>query len=40
MREGKIASGETIKIRSQAAPGRAFPVKITRFDPPGHLRCP
>jgi hypothetical protein len=36
--EGKIAPGETIKIRSQAAPGRAFPVKVTQFDPPAHLR--
>lgn len=36
--EGKIAAGETIKIRSQAAPGRAFPVRITRFEPPAHLR--
>ena len=36
--EGKIALGETIKIRSQAAPGRAFPVKVTRFEPPEHLR--
>jgi hypothetical protein len=36
--EGRIAIGETIKIRSQAAPGREFPVKVTRFDPPAHLR--
>ena len=36
--EGKIAAGETLKIRSQAAPGRAFPVKVTRFEPPAHLR--
>jgi hypothetical protein len=36
--EGKIATGETIKIRSQAAPGRAFPVQVTRFEPPAHLR--
>lgn len=36
--EGKIAAGETVKIRSQAAPGRAFPVKVTRFEPPAHLR--
>ena len=36
--EGRIAMNETIKIRSQAAPGRAFPVKVTRFDPPAHLR--
>jgi hypothetical protein len=36
--EGRIAPGETIKIRSQAAPGRAFPVKVTKFEPPGQLR--
>ena len=36
--EGRIALNETVRIRSQAAPGRAFPVKVTRFDPPGHLR--
>src|SRR6516164_1378085 len=36
--EGSIEMGETIKIRSQAAPGRAFPVKVTRFEPPAHLR--
>ena len=36
--EGRIAMGQTIKIRSQAAPGRAFPVKVTRFEPPAQLR--
>jgi hypothetical protein len=36
--DGRIAINETIKIRSQAAPGRAFPVKVTQFDPPAHLR--
>jgi hypothetical protein len=36
--EGTIATGATIKIRSQAAAGRAFPVKVTGFDPPAHLR--
>jgi hypothetical protein len=36
--EGKIAMGETITIRSQAAPGRAFPVKVTLFEPPARLR--
>jgi hypothetical protein len=36
--EGRIAPGETIKIRSQAAPGRTFPVKVTTFDPPVRLR--
>jgi hypothetical protein len=36
--EGQIQPDESIKIRSQAAPGRAFPVKVTRFEPPEHLR--
>ena len=36
--EGRIAIGQTVKIRSQAAPGRAFPVKVTRFEPPAHLQ--
>jgi len=34
---GRIALGETIRIRSQAAPGRTFPVKVTTFDPPQRL---
>jgi uncharacterized protein YndB with AHSA1/START domain len=36
--EGRIGAGETIKIRSQAAPGRTFPVKVTTFEPPVRLR--
>jgi uncharacterized protein YndB with AHSA1/START domain len=36
--EGRIAAGETVRIRSQAAPGRSFPVKVTTFDPPARLR--
>jgi hypothetical protein len=36
--EGRITLGETIKIRSQAAPGRTFPVKVTTFEPPARLR--
>jgi hypothetical protein len=36
--EGRIALGETIKIRSQAAPGRTFPVTVTRFEPGVQLR--
>jgi hypothetical protein len=31
--EGTIAPGETIKVRSQANPGRAFPVKVTDYRP-------
>lgn len=30
--EGRIAPGERITIRSQAAPGRAFPVNVTVFE--------
>jgi len=36
--DGQIAPGETIRIRSQAASGRGFPVKVTDFDPPARLR--
>jgi hypothetical protein len=36
--DGQISPGEKITIRSQAAPGRAFPVKVTDFDPPVWLR--
>lgn len=36
--EGRIAPGETLTIRSQAAPGRAFPVTVTSFDPPRRLQ--
>jgi hypothetical protein len=30
--EGRIALGETLKIRTEAAPGRPFPVKVTTFE--------
>jgi hypothetical protein len=30
--DGRIASGETIKVVSAAAPDRTFPVKVTEFD--------
>jgi len=36
--EGRVELGETIKIRSQAAPGRTFPVKVTTFEAPALLR--
>jgi uncharacterized protein YndB with AHSA1/START domain len=36
--EGRIAIGETVKIRSQAAPGRTFPVRVTAVEPPVRLR--
>ncbi|MDP9028037.1 MAG: SRPBCC domain-containing protein [Actinomycetota bacterium] len=35
--EGTIALGAKITIRSKAAPGRAFPVKVTTFDLPRKL---
>jgi hypothetical protein len=31
--EGTISPGATITVRSKAAPGRAFPVKVTEFVP-------
>jgi hypothetical protein len=31
--DGRIAPGEKITVRSQANPGRAFPVKVTEFEP-------
>lgn len=31
--EGRIAPGETIKVFSKVNPGRAFPVKVTEFEP-------
>ena len=31
--DGRIAPGEKITVRSAANPGRAFPVKVTGFDP-------
>lgn len=31
--EGRVAPGERVKISSEAAPGRAFPVKVTGFEP-------
>jgi uncharacterized protein YndB with AHSA1/START domain len=31
--DGRIAPGETITIRSKVAPGRAFPVRVTTFEP-------
>jgi uncharacterized protein YndB with AHSA1/START domain len=35
--EGRIAEGEKIKVRSEAAPGRAFPVTVTTMDAPRRL---
>jgi hypothetical protein len=33
--EGTIAEGAKVKLTSSASPGRAFPLKVTAFDP-GH----
>ena len=35
--EGSITPGAKITVRSQAAPGRAFPVRVTAFEPPARL---
>ena len=35
--EGRVAPGEKVTISSAAAPGRAFPVKVTGFEPPHRL---
>lgn len=35
--DGEVAPGATVKIRSKAAPGRTFPVKVTTFDKPSRL---
>jgi hypothetical protein len=32
--EGRIEPGATIKVVSEANPGRTFPVKVTEFSPP------
>jgi hypothetical protein len=31
--DGRIAPGEKIKVVSEANPGRAFPVKVSEFEP-------
>lgn len=35
--EGEIAPGERIKVTSEANPGRAFPVKVTEFEPAARM---
>jgi uncharacterized protein YndB with AHSA1/START domain len=35
--DGRLAPGEKVTIRSSAAPGRAFPVRVTSMDPPHRL---
>jgi hypothetical protein len=36
--EGRVAAGERITIRTEAAPRRAFPVTVTTFEPPLRLQ--
>ena len=35
--EGHVAPGEKIKVVSEVNPGRAFPVKVTEFEPPRRM---
>ena len=35
--EGTVGPGQTITVRSKAAPGRAFPVKVTEFQPASRM---
>jgi len=32
--EGNIANGEKIRVYAKLSPGRAFPVKVSTFEPP------
>lgn len=36
--DGRIAQGEKIRVRSDAAPGRAFPVTVTVLEPPHRMQ--
>ena len=35
--EGRIAPGEAIKVYAKAAQGRAFPLKVSEFEPPANM---
>lgn len=35
--EGQVAPGHDLKIWAKVAPGRAFPAKVTEFEPPGRM---
>src|SRR5215475_4544477 len=35
--EGRIAAGEKVTVHAKAAPGRAFPLKVTEFVPPRRM---
>lgn len=32
--EGRIAQGEKVTVHAKLSPGRAFPLTVTKFDPP------
>jgi hypothetical protein len=34
---GRIAAGEKVTVRTEVSPGRAFPVKVTAFEPARRL---
>jgi hypothetical protein len=35
--EGSIGLGERVVVYAKASPGRAFPLKVTEFDPPQRM---
>jgi hypothetical protein len=35
--DGRIAPNEKVTVRTKASPGRAFPVRVTRFDAPREM---
>lgn len=35
--DGKIAHGERVSVRAKINPGRAFPVKVSEFEPPRRM---
>lgn len=35
--DGRIALGETLTVHAAIAPGRAFPVKVVKLDPPARM---
>lgn len=35
--DGKIALGERVTVHPKINPGRAFPVKVSAFEPPQHM---
>jgi len=35
--DGRIAAGERVTVHAKAAPGRAFPLRVTEFVPPQRM---